>query len=246
MQGIDSLTRFDAYATLLPREIEALMPLVQEQCSFKKGALLQQQGDRSVTLYLLLQGWTASTMAVASGERQMLKVHMCGDLIGLPSLPISEAADSVIALTDVAACVVSLHAIGQLFEDSPRLAALLFLISQEERLLLMDRLTTVGRVEADGRLACFLLQTADRLRRLDPNVTDVLNIPLTQKDYSDLVGINEAHLSRVIRRWREEGLIKWQRNQITILNEGRLRDLAAIPRRRLVKEQSWLPVSRRS
>ena len=220
-----ALVRFRAYGNLSQSELGAMMPMVVAPRQLKRGALLQEEGQRTTRIHLLLQGWTASSIMVPDGKRQILKVHLAGDLIGLPGLSVMEAPDTVVALTDVTVGQIDLHALGALFRDNPRVAALLFLIAQEERLMLMDRLTLVGRRDTAGRLAGMLLQLHTRMLRQDPTIGDTLDTPLTQADLADMIGVTLVHINRTLMDFRERGIVTWARHRAVI------RDRAALRRR---------------
>lgn len=243
MNDIPALVRFRAFAHLEEAEFAALLPLVSEPKSYKMNAVLQREGDRSSAVYLLLQGWTASSMTVPDGQRQLLKVHMPGDLIGLPGLPVTAVPDTVYALTDIVACRIKLDELGRLFAGQPRLAALLFLISQEERLMLMDRLASIGRLSVAGRLAVMILQLHARMTRHDPEIRDTLRWPLTQADFADLIGATTVHTNRTIMQLRQDGILRWDRNEAEILDRAALRRIAGLPERKTAPNQSWLPPS---
>ena len=240
-----ALVRFRAYANLGRFELGAMMPMVAEQKTpFKKGAILQAEGGPSPGIHLLLEGWTASSMMMPEGRRRILKVHLPGDLIGLPGLSVAEAPDTVVALTNGTLARIDLKALGALFRDHPRVAALLFLISQEERLMLMDRLALVGQRKTVGRLAGLLLQLHARMLRHDPGIGDVLDVPLTQADLGDMVGVTTVHVNRALITLRKAGLVSWTRGRATLHDRDGLRALSGLPDRTIARNLSWLPDER--
>lgn len=236
-----ALVRFQAFAQLSDAELRAMMPMVRTPRQLDKGAFLQEEGEQATNVYLLLKGWTASSVMMADGHRQILKVHMAGDLIGLPGLAVATTPDTVVALTDVVFGQIDLRAFGKLFNDFPRVAALLFLISQEERLMLMDRLALVGQRDAAGRIAGMLLQLHARMLRQDPSIGNTLRLPLTQADLADMVGVSVVHINRTLMDLREKRIVSWIRRQAVIHNEAALREIAGLPARKVARECGWLP-----
>lgn len=239
-----ALIRFQSYATLTADELKAMMPLVAATKELAKGSLIQEEGERTAAIYLLLQGWTASSMILPDGKRQILKVHLAGDLIGLPSLAVTDAPDTVVALTPVVVARIDLYLLGELFETQPRFAALLFLISQEERLMLMDRLALVGRRDTAGRLAGMLLQLHARMLRQNPDIGDTLTCPLTQADLADMIGVTTIHINRTLMDFRERQILTWVRGKATILDKAALRNIAGLPERVVGRNARWLPQAR--
>lgn len=239
-----ALVRFRAYANLSQAELGAMMPMVIEPRQLPRGALLQEEGERTSRIYLLLQGWTASSIMVPDGKRQILKIHLAGDLIGLPSLAVTEAPDTIVALTDIVFGQIDLNALGDLFRDNPRVAALLFLIAQEERLMLMDRLTLVGRRDTAGRLAGMLLQLHSRMLRQNPDIGDTLQCPLTQADLADMIGVTLVHINRTLMDFKERGIVTWTRQKAVIHDKAALRRIAGLPERVIARDHRWLPEER--
>lgn len=205
------------------------------------GTVLQTANDLVNDPVLLLNGWALSSVVLDNGGRQIVKVHMPGDLLGLTSLAFTRCADTVTALTDLQVCTVPQAAIGHLFQSNARLAALLFLISLEERVTLTDRLVMLGRAETSQRIAALILHLRERLIRGNPAIGLSFPLPLTQGHIADIVGATTVHVSRVIQDLSANDLIKWSRGKITILDLEALEKFAGLPRRQLVKDPDWLP-----
>jgi CRP-like cAMP-binding protein len=51
-------------------------------------------------------------------------------------------------------------------------------------------------------------------------------LPLTQSDIADMVGLSVVHVNRMIQELRASGLIRWDRKTVTVLDINRLRELA--------------------
>ena len=244
MSDMSPTARLSAFGTLTDKETELLKNLAGPLVTFPRGEALIVEGEPQTKCFLLLDGWTASTLTLPSGGRQMLKVHMPGDLLGTPGLAYGYGAETVTAFSDVTVATLALGPFGRLFEEAPRIAAMLFLISQEERVLLMDRIAAMGRSTAKERLATVLLQLRQRMMRSDPDGANSFRVPLTQIDLADLAGITSVHVSRVLQQLRDDGLVDWTRGVITIIDLPRLIELSGLPTRQAKPERSWLPAAR--
>jgi CRP/FNR family transcriptional regulator len=236
--------RLTAFAALGDVEIAELINLAGKPQKLKRGAVIREEGDAPPSMYLLLSGWTASSIAIAGGGRQLIKIHLPGDLLGLPSLALTRACDTLFTLSAVVISKVESAAIGRLFERSPRLAALLFLISQEERARLMDRIASIGRTNAVGRLAGLILQLHARVLRNNPGAGDTFEVPLLQDHLADLTGLSKVHVNRSLKQLRLDGVIRWSGRSLAILDLPALNRLAEIAPRELARDLSWLPANR--
>jgi CRP/FNR family transcriptional regulator len=166
---------------------------------------------------------------------------MSGDLVGLPSLALISAASSIVALSPVVAIPIKLSVLTEVFESYPRLAAMIFLISQEERVALMDRLVSVGGLSIVERVASLLLNVHARILCSDPSAGTDFHLPLTQGDVADLVGCTPVHANRAIQYLRSTGLVSWNRHEVDILDRPALVKLAGFIPRTVDREPSWLP-----
>lgn len=236
-----AIARFRAFADLGGSEISTLQAMPGTTRKLAAREVLRSEGDPSPVMYLLHSGWTASSVWIADGSRQMIKVHLPGDLLGLPSLAFAEACDTIHALSPTVVSVVDPQAIGEIFKTNPRLAALLFLISQEERVRLMDRLASVGRTDATSRVAALILQLHARVRCNDPDADATFHVPLTQADLADLTGLSKVHVNRTLQQLRGEKVVRWIGRSVTILDNAKLRELARITPRQLAMDLSWVP-----
>ena len=235
--------RLSAFGELTASELAALAGNGGAKREISKGETLWNEGDRLPGIYLLLDGWTASTISFGDGGRQFIKAHMPGDMLGFPDLALENAAETMTALTQASVIHLPLKSLRDLFENHPRIAAMLFLVSQEERVHLIDRLAAVARTSTIARVAAMIIQLHTRVLRSMPNAGDSFYLPLRQNDLADLVGVSTVHINRTLKQLDEMAILKWSRQRITIMNRDALQKCAGLPIRRLSHDQTWLPTS---
>ncbi len=233
--------RLGHYLKLTSREEEAFGRLEGSERVYRRGALIRRENDRAHELYVVNSGWLLSFVLLDDGSRQILRLHLPGDMAGLSCAAFSKATESLVALTDVKLSPVDKTALNKLFVEHPRLGALLFLIAQAEKVSLSDRLASLGRTSAKARVAALVLDTVARLRVMNTNLGDSFAFPLTQEEIGDATGLTAVHVNRMIRALVEEGLISRQANQLTILNEDRLAEVANYVNRYAGLDTDWLP-----
>lgn len=235
------MERLGHYLTLTDREEVAFAQLEGPERVYRRGALIRREHDRAQELYVVNSGWVLSFVLLDDGSRQILRLHLPGDMVGLSCAAFNEATESLVALTDVRLCPVEKSALKRLFVEHPRLGALLFLIAQAEKVSLSDRLASLGRTSAKARVAALILDTVARLRVMKADLGDSFAFPLTQEEIGDATGLTAVHVNRMIRALVEEGLIARQANQLTILNEERLAEVANYVNRYAALDTDWLP-----
>lgn len=236
------LTRYcDQLVALNEAEKSALECLVGTPKALRRGGTLRHEGDASPQIYALKSGWVTSSISLPDGGRQIMRVSFPGHLIGIASVGLAEAADTLQAATDVEFSSFDRAALKPIFSDHPRLAALFFLMSQHERIGFLDQMVSIGRTSAESRICAMILRFRDRLRAFDPAVTSQIPFFLTQLETADMLGMTPVHVNRMLRRLTESGIISRGRNWLRIEDEQTLTRLAQLPKRTFDNGRDWLP-----
>jgi len=232
------------YVELSATERDVLDGLTAGGRAVRRGAILRPEHGANGEIFVVESGWLYTSALLEDGRRQIVRLHFRGDLLGLDSLAFQEAPDSITALTDAHICMIDRARLGALFAEHPRLAALLFAVRQVDRVNLTDRLVSLGRNSARGRVAALLLQLANRLGAAQLPVEDGFALPLTQEEIGDLTGLTAVHVNRTMRVLSEQGLIRRTGNILRILQPERLARVANYNHRSVRIDQAWLPTPR--
>ena len=232
------ISRLTGFAELDPVEIQRLVELGGSRNQFERGDIIRSETEHN--LYLLVDGWAASAVILADGSRQLVSVNLPGDILGLPGLAMREPIDAVMALTPVETIRIGQDQIGELFTASPRIAAIMFLISQEERSLLMERLALTGQADALTRLAALILRLHERHALSEEDPERGFFMPLTQREMGELIGVSSVHTNSLIKQLRVEGVVSVANRRMVIHDPARLSEIAGVPPWHRSKPR-WLP-----
>ncbi|CAN5279781.1 Crp/Fnr family transcriptional regulator [soil metagenome] len=233
--------RLEKHLTLTEAERKALARLEENQRKVKRGGMIQRENEPVTELFVLRRGRVMSFVIMPDGSRQILRVYFAGDFIGSASTVYTRAPESLVALTDVTLCPFDKHGLRTLLEEQPRVAALMFILAQTERVAMTDRLASLGRTSAKARVAAFLLDIIDRLRIMDDEVKDSFQLKLTQEEIGDAVGLTSVHVNRMIRQMETDGLIARLNGTITLLDEKMLEQIGHYTNRYKDLDLDWLP-----
>jgi CRP-like cAMP-binding protein len=88
------------------------------------------------------------------------------------------------------------------------------------------RLAAISCLDASGRLAMMLLDFYTRLRRKELVTGSTYNLPLTQVQIGNYLGLTVVYINRVLRSLREAGIVNLEKHCVTILDLERLTRLA--------------------
>ena len=223
-----AVARLQNFCKLNPFELDLLKSMAEPPRRLKRGDLIRYQDQASGTLDLLLDGWAASAIGLASGSRQLVSVNLAGDLLGLAGVAVASPIDSVVALSAVEVSSVPEAFLAEMFAQAPRLAAVLFLVSQEERAMAMERLALLGQFSARSRLAALFIRLGERLALLGLGSPTKYDLPLTQQDLADLIGVTTVHLNGTLQNLRGDGIISLEHRQLRVLDFETLSIIAQI------------------
>ena len=229
------------YVELSARERDALDGLTAGSRIYRRGTIIRAEHGSNGDIFVVLSGWVYSFALLEDGRRQIVRLHFRGDLLGLDSLAFPESPDAIGALTDAEVCLIDRTKLVTLFAEHPRLAALLFAAQQVDRVSLTDRLVSLGRNSARGRVAALLLQIAGRMKFANLPIADGFALPLTQEEIGDLTGLTAVHVNRTMRVLSEQGFISRTGNVLKILHPDRLARVANYSSRTVTIDPNWLP-----
>jgi CRP-like cAMP-binding protein len=219
----------------------ALEKLEERQRHVRRGAVLQRENEACSELFILRKGLMMSYVLLADGSRQILRFLFPGDMLGISSAIYREAPETLAALSD---CVVSPFdrtALSEMMVAHPRLAAMILVHSQIERVALTDRLAALGRTSAKARVAALLLELRNRLRTTDKSIENVFALGLTQEEIGDATGLTAVHVNRMLRQLEDDGMIAREGGRVTLVDERVLARTANYVNRYDGLSLNWLP-----
>lgn len=204
-----------------PREIAFLDRLEATPVPIRRGEMIVEEGDPAERAFVLTQGWALSATRFPDGSSQIRRLHFPGDLLAMPSVPMRHHAEDLEAVSDAMVTPFPKAWLGELF-DMPRLAAIMYMFAQAERITAGDRLASVGHNCAKKRLAFLLVDILHRLRSADSSVTDSYYMHLTREQMAQVIGVTPVHASRTWSALLAEGLITCEGRTVRIPDERQL------------------------
>jgi len=126
------------------------------------------------------------------------------------------------ALAPTEALCWPIDQIRRLMRDDPALTTNVLGVVARYAALMIERLEEVSTIPVEHRIARALCRAADNAWSWNENRA----IALSRQDLADLTSATLPTVSRIMARWRAEGLIAGGRGQIRILNANALRALA--------------------
>ena len=229
---------------LSPAERVTLDRLEERERHLRRGAVLIREKDRANEMFILRSGMMMSYVLLDNGSRQILRFIFPGDMLAITGLVYRDAPETIAALTDCTVCPFEKSALTRLVVDHPRLAALMVVYNQIERMTLTDRLAALGRTPAKARVAAIVLEMRNRRRLSDRSINDSFHLGLTQEEIGDATGLTSVHVNRMFRQLEIDHLIARENGRVTIRDERTLARTANFVDRYQNLDLSWLPAAR--
>lgn len=191
------------------------------------GEQLSWEGDEAVLVANVVEGVLKLSTLTADGREQILGLSFPSDFLGRP-FGVTTPYD-VEALTDAQVCVFQRADFDRFAREHSRLEHRLL----ERTLTELDRtrkwMLLLGRMNAEQKLASFLLELADRLAPATCSAADgpvhTFDLPLSRQQIADVLGLTIETVSRQFAKFRRDGLVDApSRRQVTILDREKLED----------------------
>ena len=190
-----------------------------------------EEGEKHDYIYTLFSGWAIIFRTVSNnGKRQILRFLLPGDLIGYQADVNGTTSHSAGTITESILCAFPRSQIKEMLESNPELALRLLNMETRDMSLCQNHLMAAGRKTAKESIAFLLLELYYRVQgqlKDHYNAADhTIDLPITQEDMGDALGLTNVHVNRVIQELINEQLILCHKKQLTILDEARLCEIA--------------------
>lgn len=186
---------------------DALLTLPHRIAKIERASYLVREGKAADHVCLLVKGYAIRHKIVATGARQIVGVHMRGDLVDLQNALLRCADHNVQALTDVQVAYIPSEAIKRLAFARPSVGEALWVDTLVDAAIFREWIVNVGRRDARARIAHLFCELALRLRSADCGDTSGFELPMSQEQIADCVGLTSVHVNRVLMRLEAEQLI---------------------------------------
>lgn len=196
----------------------ALLALPHLVRALKAGQFVAWDGDMPQHSCLLLSGFAIRHKIAGNGARQILSVHMRGDVVDLHNAILRVADHSIQMLTAGEVAMIPFEAIRDIAVARPAVAAALWYETLVDASIFREWIVNVGRRDARTRIAHLLCELA--LRQEVAGLGDRLSyeMPMTQEQLSDAAGLTPVHVNRMLMSLGADNLIRRNHRSITIMD----------------------------
>ncbi len=218
------LLRLKGLAPLSEAEIALVERLDVREVRVRRREQVLAQQMRPTFAYTLLSGWAARYEVRGDGSRRITGFLLPGDFCGIHAICDAAMDHAIIAITDCVVGHIAGEAMAELAHRSKAINEAIWRAKLVEEAILRKWLVYIAEArQSVGRLLCEL-----HARAMFAGLSDEAScqIPLTQEEIADALGLTPVHVNRTLQRLRAEGLVEFRGQVLRILDEAALRQVA--------------------
>lgn len=219
---------------LMVRKLKSIFPLSDEEKQALKSLPIQvvelkanqdiiRVGDQPQQCCMLLQGFTCVYKLTYTGRRQIMALHVPGDIPDLQSLHLKVIDNNIATIRPCTVGFIQHDDLRRLCERYPRLIAAFWRETLVDASIFREWLLNVGQREAYARVAHLLCELLVRLKAVGLVEDHAFELPITQEEMGDAIGVSAVHVSRTFQALRADGLVDNVRARIFLPDWERLK-----------------------
>jgi CRP-like cAMP-binding protein len=184
------------------------------------------EGDRPQDCCLLSEGFAFRSRTTLDGLRQILSLHIPGEIPDLQSLHLRRMDHDLTTLTPCTLGLIPHDAVRHVTSTRPNVAAALWRETLIDAAIFREWVVDLGRRSATARMGHFLNELYSRLKSIGRAKNGMFELPITQTELADCLGLSTVHVNRVLQDLRKQGLLKVTRSEFHLLKQEHLKELA--------------------
>lgn len=209
------VTKLETLAPLPEEDRAALSALSANARDMSPRRSIIREGDRPDHIHLVVEGWAARYKSLPDGSRQITAFLLPGDFCDLHVTILAEMDHSIATLTRAKIAYIPRGPIEALTER-PAIARAFWWATLVDEAVLRSWMVNIGRREAYQAIGHLMCELYIRLKTVGLTDDHCYELPLTQEEIGDALGLTSVHVNRVLQRMRGEGLISFAHGALTI------------------------------
>jgi CRP-like cAMP-binding protein len=183
-----------------------------------------REGDTPSGTNLVLSGWACRYKQLEDGRRQIIGFLLPGDLCGYQAQLLREMDHSIGTLTPVTFTSIPRTTLEDLTARHPRIERALWWETLVAHAIQRELTVSLGQRDAAERMGHLLCEVFLRLGSVGLTRGDSCDLPVTQADLGDAMGLSTVHVNRTLQHLRGAGLIILKGGVLTIPDQRALMD----------------------
>jgi CRP-like cAMP-binding protein len=202
------------------RQYLATLPRILR--NFEADSDVVREGDMPDHSCIVQEGYLTGSRIVSDGRRQVVALHIPGDIPDLHVLHFGFMDHTLTAITQCRLSFMHHDVIRHACDTHPKIARALWRCSLVDAAVQREWIVSLGRFTARERTARLLCELVLRHRAAGLSDGKSCPLPFTQIEIADALGLTSVSISRILTDMKSEGLFRIERRHLTILDWHRL------------------------
>ena len=166
-----------------------------------------REGDRPDHVHLVIEGWAARYKLLPNGDQPIMAFLIAGDLCDVQVTLLDEMDHSIKAISPCRIAHLPRDLISNILTEGGRLSRALWWATLLDEAILREWLVNQGHRQADQRVAHLFCEMLLRAKAVGLTEDDSFELPVTQEDLGDTMGLSTVQINRTMQTLRHEGLV---------------------------------------
>jgi len=212
------IRHLEQFGRLSKEEKQALAGAATRVRVFGPDQELVSDGDRPTDCKLLLSGFAFTYKLLPDGRRQILSFQIPGDICDLQGFFLGAMDHAVGTLTQGSVAIIPHEVLLDLTDTYPRIARALSQSTLVDAAIFREWMVGMGRRSAYARIAHLLCEMGQRLQAVGLTQDGSYDLPVTQTELADALGLTTVHVNPILQQLRHDGLITLRGGTVTMLD----------------------------
>ena len=185
-----------------------------------------REGETPSDVHLIVEGFACRYKHTSSGARQIVAYLVPGDFADTHVFVLKAMDHSIGALSACRVVAIPRATILALLER-PAIARAMWLATLVDEGVLREWIVNIGARNAKERIAHLMCELLARVKAVGLATGDSFELPITQSELGETMGLSPVHVNRTLKLLRADGLITFKGGQLVVLDAARLRAISS-------------------
>jgi CRP/FNR family transcriptional regulator len=181
----------------------------------KAGETLYREGDKFQYIYAVRTGTLKSSLMLADGREQVSGFHIAGELVGLDGVAQGRHASAPMALEDTELCAIPYASLSELAASTSGMQHIISRLMSREILREHSLMMLLGSMNAEERLAAFLLNLSQRYAARGYSERE-FHLRMSRAEIGSYLGMKLETVSRTFSAFQQQRLMEVDKRHIRI------------------------------
>jgi CRP-like cAMP-binding protein len=218
------IRKLDCIFTLTSEEKQAVFALPLTTKTLLADTDIVRDGDRPSECCLIVEGLVCRYKLTPEGKRQIHSFHIPGDIPDLQSLHLKVMDHSLGTLSRSKVAFIPHQSVRDLTRAWPRIADAFWRDTLIDAAIFREWMVGIGRRSAHQRIAHVICEMLVKSKAVGLANDNAFHWPVTQSEIGDALGLSTVHVNRVLQDLRKDGLLVFERGEVSIPNWEALKE----------------------